>query len=159
MLNRRDMEQMNLTSISHAFSDTATQDLTPRAGPQGVLWCAPGSQTYILISISSTIDAADSMANTLENILIGAATAIYDHIGAVGDGVIGGGRFQWPLGEFSPAQMLFLKVWNANNHQVTWGVMHAAIAAIFNYMSMRGWGVGHFDIYDGGVRVGYGLFT
>lgn len=99
------------------------------------------------------------MATTLRNILIDASAAIFDHIITMGDGTIYGGKFQWPLGEFSLSQMLFLKVWNANNHQLTYGVLHSTIAAISNYMGLMGWGVGHFDIYDGGVRVGYGLFT
>lgn len=153
------MELENLTSNNSAYDDTATNKLTPRAGPKNVLWCAPGSQTYILISIASTVDAQDSLATTLEGILAGAATAIYDHVVAVGDGNIPGGQFQWPLGEFSLSRMLFLRVWNANNHQITWGVMHSAIAAIVDYMTSWGWGLGHFDIYDGGNRVGYGLFT
>lgn len=153
------MEPENLTSDNDAHDENAFKKLTSRAGPQNVLWCAPGTQTYVLISIASTIGAAESMATTLENILNDASAAIYGHIVAVGDGNIYGGKFQWPLGEFSLSQMLFFKVWNANNHQITWGVLHATIAAIASYMSSMGWGVGHFDIYDGGVRVGYGLFT
>ena len=99
------------------------------------------------------------MALTLERILNGASAAVFDHIVAAGDGTVLGGKFQWPPGELSLSQLLFLKVWNANNHQITWGVMHSTIAAIWNYMSLYGWGVGHFDVYDGGIQVGYGVFT
>lgn len=99
------------------------------------------------------------MRPLVETVLANAAQVIFDHILAVGDGNIFGGKFQWPEGEFSPSQPVFLKVWNANNHQVTWGVMHASIAALVNYMSKHGWGLGWFNIYDGGVQVGYGLFT
>ena len=154
------MEPKNLTSDNHAPGKTPTEGLTARAsGPQNVLWCAAGTQTYILISIADMVAPEESMAGTLERILDGASAAVYDHIVAVGDGNILGGNFQWPLGELSVSQLLFLRVWNANNHQITWGVLHASIVAIASFMRTHGWGVGHFNIYDGGIQVGYGVFT
>lgn len=154
------MELKYLISDNHAPGKTPTEGLTARAsGPQNVLWCGIGTKTYILVSIADMVSPEESMAGTLERILDGASAAVYDHIVAVGDGTILGGKFQWPPGELSMSQLLFLKVWNANNHQLTWGVLHSTIAAIASFMNTHGWGVGHFDIYDGGIRVGYGIFT
>ena len=49
-----------------------------------------------------------------------------------------------------------LNVWNANNHQTTWGLLGAAVAALRECMWVNGWGVGTFGIWDGGTQVGAG---
>lgn len=50
-------------------------------------------------------------------------------------------------------------VQNANNHQVTWGVMGAAVQAMLSFMLAYGFGQAGFRIYDGGVVVGNGIMT
>ena len=54
------------------------------------------------------------------------------------------------------AESVDLVVWNANNHQTTWGVLGAAVEALRECMRVNGWGVGRFGIWDGGIEVGGG---
>ena len=43
---------------------------------------------------------------------------------------------------------------NTGNHQLTWGVMGAAVEALTNFMVLYGFGPAVFLIYDGGNLVG-----
>ena len=53
---------------------------------------------------------------------------------------------------------LAIHVWNANNHQVSWGVLGAALEALWDFMGSGGrWGEVEFRILDGGVEVGVGV--
>ena len=68
------------------------------------------------------------------------------------DGLLPGGRFHW-----ADDSGLELAVWNANNHQTTYGVLQAAVSALSDCMSSRGaWGTVRFWIFDGGREVGGG---
>lgn len=67
-----------------------------------------------------------------------------------GDRVIGGNGWYTMVG----ARGVRLTAWNANNHQITWGVLAAALVALKDYMSVQNWyGAVTFDIYDGVNRV------
>lgn len=68
-----------------------------------------------------------------------------------GDQAIAGGTFLW-LGENGYQ----LRVNNANNHQTTYGVLGAAVAALSDYMSQHGCATGTFSIHDGLNQVGEG---
>ena len=78
------------------------------------------------------------------------------HVQQQGDGVMPalarGGIFQW-LGE----EGLALEVANADNHQTTYGVLAAALVALWHYMTQTGdIGRATFDVYDGPNWVGVG---
>lgn len=47
---------------------------------------------------------------------------------------------------------------DANHHQLTWGVLGAALQAIKEYMSQSGtsFGTAYFSIYDGDNQTGKG---
>lgn len=49
-----------------------------------------------------------------------------------------------------------LTVSDANGHQVTWGVLGAAVVALRGFMQERGYGRVRFRIFDGENRVGTG---
>ena len=50
-----------------------------------------------------------------------------------------------------------LHVENANNHQLTWGVLAAALGALRDYVvTQNGGGPGTFEIFDGENQVGKG---
>lgn len=68
------------------------------------------------------------------------------HIAAAGDGVLASNGFYSVVGDGG----LRLSAWNANNHQLTWGVFGAALLALMDYMRTEQWyGSVSFDIYDG----------
>lgn len=51
-----------------------------------------------------------------------------------------------------------IRVRNANNHQCTYGVMRAAVAALYDYMLTENeYGTVTFDIWDGENQVGQGF--
>lgn len=56
----------------------------------------------------------------------------------------------------NPTNELAVRVWNANNHQVTFGVLGATVHALLEYMMLNGWESVAFDIYDGKNIVGGG---
>lgn len=72
-----------------------------------------------------------------------------------GDGVIGNhGNTNW-----ADAQGLTLLTWNTNNHQTTYGVLAAAIRALWGFMDGQGFGTVRFTIFDGDNEVGAGTLT
>ena len=65
--------------------------------------------------------------------------------------LIRGGHFDW----LSPPSYS-LDVWNANNHQVTYGMLQMTITAIYHYMSEHGFETATFAMFDGANQVGVG---
>lgn len=49
-----------------------------------------------------------------------------------------------------------VNAWNADNHQLTWGVLGAALTALLDYMRIFGNGAITFNIFDGTHMVGHG---
>ena len=48
-------------------------------------------------------------------------------------------------------------MWNADNHQMSFGVLRAAVGALQDYMRREGrWGMVKFWVFDGGREVGAG---
>lgn len=81
---------------------------------------------------------------------------VRNHLLEIGDGVLRTGAFAQ---QTASTNMAF-RAWNANNHQLTWGVLSAAIRAVLDCMRVRDtWGDVMFDIYDGGVQVGRGVIS
>ena len=112
-----------------------------------VRWCTPNSSTSILLSITSGLTRAAAYPTLAE-----AFDIVTDHIAQVGDGTLLAGAFNFELE--GGAQ---LSIWNANNHQTTWGVLRAAILALADYMETKGFGQALFSVYDGINQVGEGL--
>ena len=92
------------------------------------------------------------------NLLDAANDYITTHISLYQDSNIAGGSFEW-----TGANNLLLQIVNTNNHQVTWGVLGAAVEALGNFMRLwppgkeaaLGYAV-YFTITDGGTQVGVG---
>lgn len=123
----------------------SSASLSPRSN--NIVWCAPGSNTYVMLDMirslpsSGVIDLLDEVQN-----------ALHDHIRKLGDGVLTGGMFQWATNTG-----YVLQAWSSNNHQTTWGVLGAAVTALFNYMTAGNiYGAVGFRIYDGLNEVGGG---
>ena len=116
-----------------------------RSNPNQIYWCAPGSQTYITFTY-----VANVAGNGLQEMIDQAYSYIVGHVALEGDGLVPDGGFDWDNFGFS------LRTWNANNHQMTWGVLGAAAFALMDYMNRYGYGSATFLIYDGVNQVGAG---
>ena len=106
------------------------------------------TETYLIINPGSPIASA-----TIVNVLKGAGRAVSGRIAAQGDGMLQDGRFTWYQRGDSHVT---LQVQNANNHQVTYGVLASALAGMELYMWNVGYGAVQFKLYDGPHQVGQG---
>ncbi|KAA6413311.1 MAG: hypothetical protein FRX48_03055 [Lasallia pustulata] len=125
--------------------------LTPRDRRNQILWCAPGTQTYVTVVM--TIRASTSMLaeRAFREALGMAAIQINAVIRLRGDGVIPSGRYEYDWGGLASFQ-----TWNANNHQQTYGVVGAAISALRDFMGKYEYCAVDFEVWDGGIQVGEG---
>ena len=92
----------------------------------------------------------------IQNLLTISLSQLNGLIQSQGDGVIASGRY---TGEVT-GNSCGIVMWNTNNHQLTYGVAQAALAALRNYMSQEnnyGWLL--FDIWDGDNQVGAGALA
>ncbi len=96
--------------------------------------------------------AAVTPANVVAD-LLDQAIAYVQNQAALQDGIIGTAGYR-RLG----AQALTLLAEDANHHQLTWGVLGAALQAVKEYMSQSGnsFGTAYFSIYDGDNQTGKG---
>ena len=111
-----------------------------------ITWCTPTSSTYLVLGAIRGLSRAATYPTLTE-----AYDVVLEHISHVGDGVVLGGVFN-----FEVKDCALLSIWNANNHQTTWGVLRAAILVLADYMEKEGYGEVIFNIYDGKNQVGSG---
>ena len=117
-----------------------------RHGTKTILWCAPESQTYVILEI-----IASTAGTAVQALLETAYSAISSRLENIGDGLVSSGYFR-----IGGDQDIELYTRNANNHQQTWGVLAAAISALQDYMSHAGYGQAAFHVFDGGIEVATG---
>ena len=84
-------------------------------------------------------------------LLNSASDYVSDYLHDTRDQVVSGGQSEWDV-----ADTLSLHLWNTNNHQLTWGVVKAALEALNDYMNKSGYGEVEFSIFDGAHEVGQG---
>lgn len=141
MFHRRTVVES--TSINILFREATNS--------HSVLWCAPNSQTYVVITMAQTIPGMG-----IVGILSSAYEHAHQHIESMGDGVIralSNGR----VFQLQGVNGLGLSVFNANNHQTTWGVLASAMVALVDFMAGQGtYCAAAFSIYDGQNEVGTG---
>lgn len=89
--------------------------------------------------------------DAIEHLLDAATSHIIHIVETWGDKAVDNGVFDWPNNGMA------LKAWNANNHQMTYGVLGAALDAVGDYMSFNGFRRATFAIYDGANQVGEGV--
>lgn len=112
------------------------------------IWCAPGSSTYVIIRWTGPI-----AAGAVTHLLDWASTSVANHMHIAGDGLVQSGTFRIVIDG--------VELWmrNANNHQQTWGVVSAAIAALVGFQTRGPLGPRaiDFQVYDGvhQVAIGY----
>lgn len=111
-----------------------------------MLWCAQHSRTYVVLELGRLV-AGESIPATISI----AHNVIATRIRSLGDGPIDNGRYSMVgLGGVG------VNACNADNHQLTWGVLGAALTAVLDYMSNFGNGAITFNIFDGAHMVGQG---
>ena len=118
----------------------------PRGNPHPTYWCAPNSETYIMFKAVVPVAGA-----VIRELLDKAYSQVQATIQLLGDVRVPG----W--GMDCVRQGFYFRATNANNHQITMGVLGAAISALRDYVTKEGGGTLTFDIYDGENQVGVGL--
>lgn len=112
------------------------------------IWCTPGTSTYISITASKRPLPLAAVLTTFS----AAKTWTSIHIEEAGDGPLQDGLFN-----FLGVGGIHLTVWDANNHQVTYGVMGGVVLALEGVMARDGYGETNFRVYDGKNWVGQGM--
>ena len=101
--------------------------------------------------MSMTVPVA---ATTLNELLTNAYYTVQGYAILGGDALVAGGRFLYP------GDGILFKVWNTNNHQLTWSVLRTALWAMKDFInSMNEFKTMAFAIYDGVNMVGKGTIT
>lgn len=129
----------------HTASDVSVSD-TAISRRTAMVWCVQNSKTYIVIELGRLV-AGESVPSTISI----AYNVIKSHVSASGDGPVHNGRYSM-VGFGGVA----VNAWNANNHQLSWGVLSAALTAVLDYMRIFGNGATTFNIFDGSNMVGQG---
>ncbi|KAA6411407.1 MAG: hypothetical protein FRX48_04687 [Lasallia pustulata] len=132
-----------------------TNNPDPAAGPSPPLlsprsdtvWGVPGTQTSLSLHFTATV-----IPPAILPVLNDAYNSVYAHLHTAGDGLLPGGNFDFA------DHLMVVKVWNSNNHQITWGVLGSALWGLRDFMQEKGvWGVVVFQVLDGSSWVGSGM--
>lgn len=124
--------------------------LPPRsARASDAVWCISGTRTYLHVRITAAL-----ASTAVIPVLSDAYNSVYAHLHTSGDGLVAGGNFKYTL------DRMVVDIWNANNHQCTWGVLGSALWGLMQYMQTNGiWGSAVFLVYDGSNVVGNGMLS
>lgn len=123
-------------------SDTGTSTQT---------WCDPKSATYLIVSTAYSLPGG-----TLTSLLEEVTHALTAHLASAADGPILHGEFSYLKQQWGGATAA-MHVWNVNNHQVTYGVLEAAVRTLQDFFDTTAWGAATFQIWDGVNEVGMGV--
>ena len=119
--------------------------ISPRRSTSSFLWCAPNSRTFVTLRPLRILSEVAVM-----ELLDEAYSLTQSYIREYGDEVIWGGVFDWTTNG------LHLRMQNANNHQLTFGVLGAALYAVSDFMTKNGWSAASFRVWDEEAWVGAG---
>ena len=87
----------------------------------------------------------------MASLLAAALNTVQARMAQLGNGLVPGGQFE------QQGVGVALRMWNANNHQLTWGVMMLVITGLAQYTANLSSGVAIvFKIFDGANQVGEG---
>ncbi|KAA6415929.1 MAG: hypothetical protein FRX48_00648 [Lasallia pustulata] len=141
--------ESGVTAPPLPFTDISRDAAPPpphRLLPRVITITATNNPVQVLLTVGVAA-SAEAITDLLNH--------AYDDLVAVlqgsGDGVIPEGTFQ----SLGPQAMQVL-VWNANNHQTTYGVCAAALGMLRGYMAAHGATMAEFLIRDGQHVVGRG---
>ncbi|KAI4130810.1 MAG: hypothetical protein LQ347_003242 [Umbilicaria vellea] len=115
------------------------------------IWCAAASATYLKINYFNGGEPGNGVSPIVIKMLSDALDQIEKHVAQNGDGIIPMGAYDYQARGFSWYSV------NANNHQLTWGVVGAAVDALITFMlNYSSYGMAQFSIFDGENHVGTG---
>ena len=123
-----------------------------RTFPYSFQWNAPGTQTYIRATLIVFVGNPSILTNMIGRAYENVLSTIQTH----GNGNIVHGVYRWTNNPDGP---LGLQIWasNIDNHQLTYGVLDAALNALNEYSTLFGPGlVTTWHIFDGANLVGHG---
>ena len=148
------MPSHSVLALRSSSTDITTSPAIHPRYTQEVLWCAPGTSTYIVATLRTFVGNPRMITDLLRD----ASHVIQLAINLHGDGPLDTGRFEWS--SFAPGMWVQLAVQNANNHQISYGVLKAATDALNEYMMWVGYGlVQALTIYDGSNEVATGTLN
>lgn len=137
---------------SHSAADAdGAKELQRRAGDEAHRVNMGGTNRYILIGLTSQVFDHASIDNVYD--MLRAAWLQTDVLGREygADALVRGGVFAF--GMFPVVRM-----WNANNHQLSYLALQQAIACVMRYMQAnKVFGDADFSIFDGDNKVGEGV--
>ena len=129
-----------------------------RAGLESdyVIWQVPHSSTHLNIRITTS-----SVATLLLPVLSDAYNSVFAHLLTNGDGLVAAGTWSFAQRNVGgSAYNVGVSLMNANNHQLTWGVLGAAIWGLGGFMrTRRMFGAAVFEVWDGTNQVGRGALS
>ena len=113
--------------------------------------CVPGTQVYVILTIGISIGGS-----IVRNLLQNAAFEVLHTMLQQGNrnGLLQNGMFN-----FEGANSASVQVWNANNHQTSYGVLADALSALNDWMGNHQYTLASFGIYDGMNQVGNGVIN
>lgn len=109
----------------------------------------PNTQTHVAITTGIQLTA-----NVVSSLLLTAMGNVLNRILQVGDSNLEHGMFN-QVG----ANAVSVQVWNANNHQTTYGVLGGVLGALHEWMSDHQFTSASFGIFDGSNHVGNGVIN
>ena len=110
------------------------RDLQAR-GPDGsIRWCEPGTETYVEFGSRSEKFLYGSLAFDTHKLIDKAVASLDGHIKDKGDGVIGDNFVEYYHSTLRRQGWVVLTAQDANEHNLTYGVLKAALQALEDYM-------------------------
>lgn len=144
----------NALALTHV--DPAPPLHRARASTHGTIYPIPNTNTHLDIHFT-----AASLVTLVLPMLNDAYNSIVAHLLTNGDGLIAAGT--WSFGQFNGLGRGFnvgVSVRNANNHQLTWGVIGSTVWGLSGFMHDRGiYGAVAFEVWDGVNMVGTGFLA
>ena len=131
---------------------TIPSGLEPRDDlPPAVVWCADRSQTFIIVTAAQRITGY-----AVQRLLSAASQVVLKQIDEYGDGLVSGGTFDQVMNTAANSVAIYIS--NRNNHQLTRGVLAAALSALDSYMNAQNFfGAMNFYVWDGANEIASGM--
>lgn len=111
-----------------------------------------------IANVAETADRADLISSTysgsaIQGIILDSYNVVVEHLHSSGDGLLPNGLFH----QIDSVTGLDLLCVNTDNHQITWGVLGAALSALEDFMNEHQiYTAARFSIFDGIALVGVG---
>ena len=113
----------------------------------------PNTGVYIMLTVGIRL-AGDTIQELIEDATLRVLNIVLRQQDGDTNTLLPNGMFN-----YEGANSASIQVWNANNHQTTYGVLGVALTALHDWMGENGYTLASFGIYDGDNQVGNGVIT